>query len=139
MAEKHDCNSFRLLGKWITKESPKLIYLLFFPVQLAFLPCLWPAQNTHTHTQRYNTTILLDQENDLVPNGAIFLDYHDCGSVERTGTIPLSTKVVFLPIAGEGWFDVDDDFNSTRWRSARAGEPNCSKRWLRKTRPFTRT
>jgi len=61
----------------------------------------------------YNTTILLDQDNELVPNGLIFLDIHDCGSVERTGTIPVGTKYVILPIYGTSWYDIDDDFNST--------------------------
>lgn len=47
-----------------------------------------------------------------MPNGVIFLKYHECGEVKRAATIPVDTKLVFLPIYGDHWFDVDDDINS---------------------------
>jgi hypothetical protein len=83
-------------------------------IDAADLPGLWfNHQECYLKDEYYNTTILLDQDNDLVPTGAIFLDYHDCGSVERKATIPKSTKLVLLPIFGDSWFDIDDDGSST--------------------------
>lgn len=73
----------------------------------------------------YNVTTLLEQDTELVPRGAIILDIHECEEMARSGTIPVSTKLVYLPIIGNFWFDINDDINSTlseEWCPARGSD-----------------
>jgi hypothetical protein len=57
-------------------------------------------------------TALFEQPSEFVPDGAIFLSYSECGSVERIGTVPVGTKLIVIPIVSEYFNDVDDDINS---------------------------
>jgi hypothetical protein len=63
--------------------------------------------------ETYNTSALLEQPSEIVPNGTIFLMYAECGSVERTGTVPVGTKLVVIPLIDLAAYDIDDDINSS--------------------------
>lgn len=68
----------------------------------------------------FNTSAVFEQPSELVPDGAFFLTYAECGMVERVGTVPVGTKLVLIPMIGETWYDVDDDINSNN--------PDCPAR-----------
>lgn len=75
---------------------------------------------------RQNSNELPEHPPELVPKGVIFLDFiYDfvtCSPVERTGTVPVDTKLVFIPIGVSSWYDLDDDVNST------VQDPGCAGR-----------